>query len=105
MTKLLPPSEIDARLKRLEGWKREGDFITKTYHFKEFMDGIAFVNKVAGVAEKQEHHPDVHVRYTAVTLSLQTHSAGGVTAWDLGLARAIERAIRATAREGRTIAP
>ena len=94
MPRLLSQAEIDARLKRLDGWKKEGRFITKTYDFEEFMDGIFFVNRVARVAEKQEHHPDIHVRYTAVTLSLQTHSAGGVTAWDIGLAGAIERAFR-----------
>lgn len=94
MPRLLTGAEVDVRLKRLDGWKREGGFITKTFDFEEFMDGIAFINKVAAVAEEQEHHPDIHVRYTEVMLSLQTHSAGGVTAWDLGLARAIERAVR-----------
>ena len=94
MPRLLSRAEVDARLKRLDGWKREGRFIAKTYDFEEFMDGIFFVNKVARVAEKLEHHPDIHVRYTAVTLSLQTHSSGGVTAWDFGLARAIEKAVR-----------
>ncbi len=90
--KLLGSAEVDARLKKLPGWKKDGKFITKTYEFEEFMDGIAFIGMVARVAEKQEHHPDIHLRYTEVTLSLQTHSSGGVTEWDFGLARAIERA-------------
>jgi 4a-hydroxytetrahydrobiopterin dehydratase len=55
------------------------------------MDGISFLNGVAEVAEEQEHHPDIQVRYTTVTLSVQTHSEGGVTVWDLELAEAIER--------------
>jgi len=55
------------------------------------MEGISFLNKVARIAEKQEHHPDIKVRYTAITLSIQTHSEGGVTAWDVGLAKAIDR--------------
>ena len=55
------------------------------------MDGVSFVNKVARIAEQQEHHPDIKVRYTTITISVQTHSEGGVTNWDIGLARAINR--------------
>ena len=91
MPKLLTDDEISARLKGLRGWKHEGKFITKAFEFEEFMDGIKFINHVAKVAEEQEHHPDIHVRYTTVTLSVQTHSEGGVTEWDLDLAEAIEK--------------
>lgn len=55
------------------------------------MKGVAFINMVAAVAEKEEHHPDIHVRYSAITLSVQTHSKGGVTEWDCDLAEAIEK--------------
>jgi 4a-hydroxytetrahydrobiopterin dehydratase len=96
--KRLSPAEIDKRLKNLPGWRREGRFVTKTFEFKEFMEGIAFVEKVAKVAEKEEHHPDVHIRYTTVTLSLQTHSEGGVTEWDLELAEAIEKMVSGARR-------
>jgi 4a-hydroxytetrahydrobiopterin dehydratase len=89
--RLLTPSEISARLESLKGWKHEGDFITKTFRFKSFTGGIEFINRVAAVAEREEHHPDIHVRYTTVALSLQTHSEGGVTEWDLGLAESIEK--------------
>ncbi len=95
MPRLLSLGEIDARLTRLDGWKRDESFITKTYEFEEFMDGIEFIRRVARVAERQEHHPDIHVRYTKVTLAIQTHSAGGVTALDFGLAEAIEGLVRA----------
>ncbi|MCL4355778.1 MAG: 4a-hydroxytetrahydrobiopterin dehydratase [Nitrososphaerota archaeon] len=98
MPRRLDKSEVDTELKRLDGWKKEGRFITKTYEFEEFMDGIAFIGEVARVAEEQEHHPDIHLRYTKVTLALQTHSAGGVTAWDFGLATAIEKVARAGVR-------
>ncbi len=94
MPRLLDGAEIAERLKDLKGWNRDGSFITKTFEFKAFMDGIEFVNRVAAVAEKEEHHPDIHVRYTTITLSLQTHSEGGVTEWDLELAEAIERALK-----------
>ena len=88
---MLSKKEISNRLKTLEGWKQDGAFITKAFEFDEFMSGIGFVEKVAEVAERQEHHPDIHVRYTTVTLSIQTHSEGGVTRWDLDLAEAIEK--------------
>lgn len=91
MPKLLTDSEIASRLKPLTGWKHEGKFIAKVFEFERFMDGIAFLNKVAEIAEKEEHHPDIHVRYTTITLSLQTHSEGGVTEWDVELAEAIEK--------------
>ena len=86
--------EIRKRLRPLKGWKQEGAFITKKYDFKRFMDGISFINAVAKVAEKQEHHPDIHVRYMEVTLSVQTHSEGGLTEWDFELAEAIEAMLR-----------
>lgn len=96
--------EVAARLKRLKGWKHEGRFITKTFEFKEFMDGIAFVNSIAKIAEKEEHHPDINVRYTTIRLSLQTHSEGGVTEWDIGLADGIESFL-AKGRLARNVQP
>ena len=91
MPKILKPDELTRELSKLEGWRRKGKFIGKTYEFEEFMEGIEFIERVAEVAEKEEHHPDIHVRYTIVTLELQTHSEGGVTSWDIDLARAIDK--------------
>jgi len=91
MPKVLTRAEARKRLDGLDGWNLDGDFLTKSFEFAEFMGGIRFIEKVAKVAEKQEHHPDIQVRYTSVTLSLQTHSEGGVTDWDFDLARAIDR--------------
>jgi 4a-hydroxytetrahydrobiopterin dehydratase len=91
MPRLLTEGEIRERLARLEGWTTDGRFITKKFTFGKFMEGIEFVNRVAKIAEEQEHHPDIHVRWTDVTLSIQTHSEGGVTEWDIGLAKEIER--------------
>jgi 4a-hydroxytetrahydrobiopterin dehydratase len=99
--RLLKESEISSRLEPLKGWKHKGKFITKTFEFNRFMDGIGFIEKVAKVAEKQEHHPDIHVRYTSVTLSIQTHSEGGVTGWDFDLAEAIEAASTTRQTRGR----
>jgi 4a-hydroxytetrahydrobiopterin dehydratase len=93
MTKL-SASEVAKRLKLLKGWKRDGDFITKTFRFKTFMDGIRFVNDVAEVAEKQEHHPDIHIIWTTIKLQIQTHDEGGITNWDFDLAEAIEGSLK-----------
>ena len=90
MPKLLTQRQVDKALKGLEGWRREGNFISRTFEFDTFMEGIEFVKRVAAVAETEEHHPDIHVRYTTVRLAIQTHSEGGVTSWDIGLARAIQ---------------
>ena len=57
----------------------------------EYADGIRFVDAVALVAEAQEHHPDIHVVWTTVTLKIQTHDEGGLTEWDIDLAKAIEK--------------
>jgi 4a-hydroxytetrahydrobiopterin dehydratase len=89
--RLLSDGEISSRLKKLRGWKRDGAFITKVFEFSDFKDGIAFVDRVADVAESEEHHPDIHIRYSMITLSVQTHSEGGVTEWDFELAEAIEK--------------
>ena len=90
MVKRLTKAKIESELKKFDGWKLERDFITKTFEFKTFMAGIKFVDDVAQIAEEEEHHPDIHIRYTTIKLSIQTHSEGGVTEWDLGLARRIE---------------
>lgn len=90
MPKLLSDTEITSRLKGLKSWKKEGKFITRTFEFDHFMDAIAFVNEVAEAAERQEHHPDMNIRYTTVKLSIQTHSEGGVTQRDIDLAKTID---------------
>jgi len=91
MPKLLTELEIKSRLVGLRGWKREGDFITRTFEFGSFMQGIRFINRIAKIAEQKQHHPDILVRYTTINLSIQTHDAGGLTKKDFDLASAIER--------------
>ncbi len=90
MTKL-SAAQIRTRLKALDGWKSKNGFITKAFEFRTFMAGIRFVNDVAAIAERLEHHPDIHIRWTTITLHIQTHDEGGVTAWDFQLATEIEK--------------
>jgi 4a-hydroxytetrahydrobiopterin dehydratase len=90
MRRKLSDLEIQRALGNLSGWSRRGDVLVKTFSFQKFLDGIEFVDEVAGVAERMNHHPDIDVRYTKVTLTLSTHDAGGITQSDLDLAEAIE---------------
>jgi 4a-hydroxytetrahydrobiopterin dehydratase len=87
---LIPETEIDERLRALPGWTRAGKAIRRTYEFGSFKDAIAFVNRVAELAERQDHHPDMLVEYRKVTLTLSSHDVGGLTARDLRLAQAID---------------
>lgn len=81
---------IQRALGRLPGWSRRGDALVKTYQFPAFLDGIAFVGRVAQAAEAADHHPDLDIRYTRVVCTLSTHSAGGITQLDLDLAGTID---------------
>lgn len=82
--------EIQRGLGSLPGWARKGETLTKSYTFETFPDGIAFVDRVAVLAEEMNHHPDIDIRYTKVHFALSSHDAGGITARDLKLATAIE---------------
>ena len=84
--------EIRRALGTLPGWSRKGDALVKTYSFARFADGINFVQQVAELADKMDHHPDIDIRYTKLTFSLSTHDAGGITQRDLDLATKIEQA-------------
>jgi 4a-hydroxytetrahydrobiopterin dehydratase len=86
---LLTEDQIATGLARLEGWKRDGASIRRQFTFPTFASGIAFVNRVAAAADRADHHPDIDIRYTRVTLTLSTHSAGGITDRDLALAEEI----------------
>jgi 4a-hydroxytetrahydrobiopterin dehydratase len=90
MTKLTE-AEIRQALQSLAGWSREGDAIVKGYTFKAFAEGIRFVDRVALAADAADHHPDIDIRWTTVTMRLSTHSAGGLTRKDVTLAGEIER--------------
>ncbi|MCY4623768.1 MAG: 4a-hydroxytetrahydrobiopterin dehydratase [Chloroflexi bacterium] len=86
----LSDEAIAAGLAGLADWQRDGDAIAKTYTFGAYMDGIAFVNGAAEAAEAADHHPDMAVGYKRVTVTLTTHSSGGISRKDLDLAAALE---------------
>lgn len=86
----LTDAAVSDGLNRLPGWERRGDAIVKKYAFPSYLEGIFFVNRVAPLAEQADHHPDLTVGWKKVTVSLSTHSAGGITEKDMDLARKIE---------------
>lgn len=87
----LSDADVAARLKTLPDWSQPGEEIQRTYRFKDFVQAMAFVEKVAERAEAVQHHPDILIRYSRVTLSLSTHDAGGITDKDFDFAAAADR--------------
>jgi 4a-hydroxytetrahydrobiopterin dehydratase len=88
------PRLTDADLARevatLPGWSVSEGMLRKTFAHETFPEAIVFVNAAAQLAEVANHHPDIDVRYSNITLSLVTHDAGGITDKDVALARQIE---------------
>lgn len=84
---------IQSRVRAYRGWEHDakGKAITRTYQLPSFAAAIRFVGYVAQLAEEADHHPDIDIRYDKVTLTLSTHSAGGVTDKDFALARQIDQ--------------
>ena len=81
--KKLDDGAIDSALQSLAGWSRNGDTICKTYQFSDYYRTIAFVNAIAWIANRQDHHPDLDVRYNRCGVTFSTHDAGGITLNDL----------------------
>jgi 4a-hydroxytetrahydrobiopterin dehydratase len=89
MDSLLKDTEIQARLSQLSGWTVEGYQLSCTRKFKDFIEAIAFVNKLVEPSEAAGHHPDIEISYNQVTVNLTTHDAGGLTDKDFALAEKI----------------
>jgi 4a-hydroxytetrahydrobiopterin dehydratase len=87
----LNPSQIKTALARVPDWKKLGITITRTFEFRDFVAAMKFVNAVAKLAEKAWHHPDIDIRWNKVTLTLTTHSEGGLTKKDFKLAKQFDR--------------
>jgi 4a-hydroxytetrahydrobiopterin dehydratase len=87
---LLGQDEIERRLGELDGWVREGDAIAKRFERGDFLGSVALVNAIAPAAEEMNHHPDLAISWSTVTVTLSTHSAGGITPKDFELAKRID---------------
>ena len=85
----LTAEQVTAELAATPGWEVADGQITKTVTRKDFRDALLYVNAVGYLAEKADHHPDIAVSWNKVTLTLVSHSAGGLTAKDFALARQV----------------
>ena len=86
----LSDSEIRQALQELPGWVNQDGKLTKSFSHASFPEAVVFVNAVAHIAELANHHPDIDIRYSNITLSLMTHDQGGITHKDVGLAKQVE---------------
>lgn len=84
MAEQLDDDEIEQRLP--DGWERDGDEITRTYEFDDYLKGVSFVTDIGEVAEEEFHHPEIIVGYEEIEVRLTTHDAGGITDKDMRLA-------------------
>jgi 4a-hydroxytetrahydrobiopterin dehydratase len=87
---LLSDEDVGRRLEALDGWEREGDAITKDFKLEDFKGSVEFVNRLTPVAEEMNHHPDLKISWNTVTVSITTHSEGGLTENDFKLAGKID---------------
>ena len=87
---LLEDSEIESRLADLDGWERAGDAIRKEFKRGDFVGSVKFVDALVEPAEDMGHHPDVEISWDTVTVTITTHSEGGLTANDFELAARLD---------------
>lgn len=90
MNERLTQAQIDQALASLSGWSQQGNAIVRTFTLRSFPAALAFACAVGHLAERADHHPDILIQYKRVTLTLSTHSAGGLTAKDFALASEID---------------
>jgi len=88
---LLTDEELAAAVNALTGWTMEEGKLMRKYLFPSFPEAIAFVNKVADIAERMNHHPFISIDYRRVTLRLTTWHSGGITRLDIESAGAYDK--------------
>ncbi len=88
---LLSDEQVQARVGELEGWDCTGGALHKDFKLEDFKGSVDFVNRLTPVAEEMNHHPDLAISWNKVTVSLSTHSEGGLTGGDFELAKRIDQ--------------
>jgi 4a-hydroxytetrahydrobiopterin dehydratase len=86
----LSAGELSSRVRALPGWALADNQLTKAFSFTNYYETMAFVNAVAYIAHRQDHHPDLSVHYNRAVVSYSTHDAGGVTLNDCICAAKVE---------------
>ena len=87
---VLTDEQVDAALPELDGWERSDGALRRSIEFPAFLEGIDAVRRVAEHAEREDHHPDIDIRWRTVTFVLVTHSEGGITSKDVAMASQID---------------
>lgn len=82
----LSGDEISQKMAAVPGWRLLAGRLTREFEFADFVAAMAFVNRIASLAEAAGHHPDIDIRYNRVLLGLETHDANGITEKDFDLA-------------------
>jgi Pterin-4a-carbinolamine dehydratase len=93
---VLTDAELTTALAELPDWSRHDDAIRRVCKLRDFAAAMAFVNRVAERAEAADHHPDIAISWNRVTLTLSTHSEGGVTRRDIALAKQVDEVVPAS---------
>lgn len=86
-------AEIQERLANLQGWSYQDNSLSKQFSFADFLASVGFVNKIAPLAEEINHHPDLKIEYSKVTVTLTTHDQASVTNKDFELASKIDQLV------------
>jgi len=87
----LAQEKVEEDMKEVQGWEvQDNKIIEKIFSFKTFREAIDFVNEVATIAEQEQHHPDIYIRYRKVTLKLSTHAIKGLSENDFIMASKID---------------
>ena len=87
----LSQDEIDALLRQLAGWVQRDGAISKTFRFPNFWQTMAFVNAIAWVAHREDHHPDLHVAYGTCRVDYRTHAIDGLSENDFICAAKVDQ--------------
>ncbi len=100
-TPRLTPEQIAKLLPQLDGWSVQDDrTLVKTYRFRDFASGLAFVNRAGAIAEAEGHHPDLHLAWGRVGVEVSTHAIGGLSENDFILAARLDQALAEAASAG-----
>lgn len=94
MSELIPIEALEEAFKRVPGWRPSGtdrSRMERGWEFRGFREAVEFVCRVAELAERENHHPDIDIRFRRVRLVLTTHEAGGLTGRDFDLAEQLDR--------------
>ena len=83
--------EIEMRIKKIHGWILEETLIRRGWIFRDFVDAMTFINRVAFLAERYAHHPEICIDYNRVVLKFTTHDIGGLSELDFKLAEEINK--------------